>query len=855
LMHSKIILFGHGNSLHICNFLVDLHLKNEFVESAFQIFRNMSVRDSATWVAMISGLSQTGHEVEAINLYSEMRRLGAFPTPYVFSSVISACSKMNLYDPGEQLHASILKWGFSSDIYVCNSLSTLYTRSGRLSFAEKIFIEMQCKDEVTYNALISGFSMQGLFLKSFQIFQEMQSLFLKPSVVTIATLLGSCASTGAVCKGLQLHSYAVKAGMCSDVIVEGSLLDLYVKCHDIESARKFFLETGSDNVVLWNVMLVAYGQMGDLSESFNVFSQMKISGFHPNQYTYPSILRTCTYLGLLFQGQQVHAQVVKAGFDSNVYVCSVLIDMYAKLGKLGTALRIFRCYNEDDVVSWTAMIAGYAQHEMFTEALKLFVELQGRRIKLDKIVLASAISACAGIQGLELGSQIHGHSTVHGFSSDISIGNALVSLYARCALVKEAYSAFEKLHEKDHVSWNGLISGFGQSGKCEEALKVFSQMIHFGEEADVFTYGSSISAAANTTNSKLGKKIHARTLKTGYDSEVEVCNALITFYAKCGWIDDGRRVFINMAIKNEVSWNAMITGYSQHGYGHRAVELFEEMKVSSKVSPNHITYVGILTACSHVGMTEEGMRYFTSMSEHHGLLPTEEHYACVVDILGRSGQLHRARSFLESMPMEPSPMAWRALLSACTLHKNLEIGEFAAKHLIELEPKDSAAYVLMSNLYSLTSKRDEARRLMRDRGVKKEPGQSWIEVKNSVHAFFVGDRMHPLAGEIYEYLEDLNMKVIAIGYRKDSGSYDEEEEEVGKRKNAAVHSEKLAVSFGLVSLARIIPLLVIKNLRVCRDCHDWIRLVTKVEDRSIVVRDTYRFHHFQDGMCSCKDYW
>ncbi|XP_022882555.1 pentatricopeptide repeat-containing protein At4g13650 [Olea europaea var. sylvestris] len=856
-IHAKFIHLGLSKSPLICNPLIDLYSKNGFVDYAMQIFEKMHTRDSVSWVAIISGFSRNSRELEGILLYSEMRKSGVFPTPYVFSSIISACTKIELFGLGEQLHCLIIKWGFSSELFVCNALLTLYSRYGNLTSAELIFSEMQCKDKVSYNTLISGLAMQGSSHKSLHLFEKMQSECLKPDSVTVASLLSACTSFGALHKGTQLHSYAIKAGMCSDIIIEGSLLDLYVKCSDVKTSREFFLSTQMDNVVLWNVMLVAYGQMGDLHESFHVFSQMLIRGLEPNQYTYPSILRTCTSVGALYLGEQLHNQVIKTGFHSNVYVGSVLIDMYAKHGKLDSAMKIFRRLDEEDVVSWTAMLSGYAQHDLFMEALKMFQEMQDHRIRSDNIGLASAISACAGIQAFNQGRQIHAQSIVSGYSLDLSVGNALVTFYSKCGNMQYTYSAFDKIYAKDDISWNGLISGLAQSGQYEEALKVFCRMIQGGKEANVYTYGSVISASANTTNIKQGKQIHARIINTGYDTEIEVSNALITLYAKCGSLDNAWRVFFEMPLKNEVSWNAMITGYSQHGYGSKAIELFEDMK-KMRVMPTHITYVGVLTACSHVGLVEEGFTYFKSMKEEHGLVPKPEHYACVVDILGRAGQVRRAREFVDSMPTDPDAMVWRTLLSACTVHKNMEIGEFAAKNLLKLEPKDSATYVLLSNMYANAGKwggRDCTRQLMKYRGVKKEPGRSWIEVKNSIHAFFVGDHLHPLADQIYEFLEDLTKQAVAIGYVQDSSSLWNDLELGQKDPTAHVHSEKLAIAFGLLTLPNIIPLRVMKNLRVCKDCHNWIKFVSKIFTRTIVVRDAYRFHHFKDGDCSCRDYW
>ncbi|KAB1221157.1 hypothetical protein CJ030_MR2G012844 [Morella rubra] len=856
-IHASIIYHGFGASTRVCNPLIDLYSKNGFIDSAKKIFDRLYIKDSVSWVAMISGFSQNGHEVESILLFCQMHTSGTVLTPYIFSSVLSACTKIQLFKAGKQLHGLVFKGGFSSETYVCNALVTLYSSSGNLISAEQIFRTMRYRDGVSFNSLISGLAQRGFSDRALELFKEMRLVYLKPDCVTVASLLSACASVGALYTGRQLHSYATKAGMSSDIILEGSLLDLYVKCSDIDTAHEFFLTTETENVVLWNVMLVSYGQLGNLNDSFEIFRQMQIEGMIPNQFTYPSILRTCTAVGALYLGEQIHTQVIKTGFQLNEYVCSVLIDMYAKQGKFDIALQILKRLTEEDVVSWTAMITGYAQHNMFAEALRLFEEMENRGIRPDNIGFSSAISACAGIQALHQGQQIHAQSCISGYTDDLSIGNALVSLYSRCGRMEEAYLAFEKIDDRDNISWNALISGFAQSGYCEEALHVFAQMHKAGVEVNLFTFASAVSAAANIANAKQGKQIHAMILKTGYCSETEVSNVLITLYAKCGSIEDAEREFHAMVEKNEVSWNSIITGYSQHGRGVEALHLFEEMKKLGMV-PSHVTFVGVLSACSHVGMVNEGLGYFESMNKEHGLMPKPEHYVCVVSLLGRAGFLSRARRFIEDMPIKPDAMVWRTLLSACIDHKNMAIGEFAASHLLELEPEDSATYVLLSNIYAVAGKwdsRDWARQMMKDRGVKKEPGRSWIEVKNSVHAFFVGDHLHPLADKIYEYLEDLNKRATEIGYKQDRYTLLNNVEQGQKDPRVYTHSEKLAIAFGLLSLSNAIPVRVFKNLRVCNDCHNWIKYVSKISNRAIVVRDGYRFHHFEGGVCSCRDYW
>ncbi|MQM18185.1 hypothetical protein Taro_051170 [Colocasia esculenta] len=856
-IHAKIIRYGFSSNPVVGNPLVDLYSKNGYVDLASLVFEELGSRDSVTWVAMLSGLSQNGLGEEAFLLYDHMHRLGIIPTPYVFSSVLSACTKCELLNQGKQLHAQAFKWGLFSETFVSNALISLYSRYSDMESAGKVFGGMLCHDGVTYNSLISAHAQHGNSDCAIHFFRDMQLSGFKPDSVTIAGLLSACASIGDIQNGMQLHSYALKSGISSDIIIEGSLLDLYVKCAKIETAHKFFHMTSKDNVVLWNVMLVAYGQMGNLEESFKLFHKMLVARVEPNQYTYPSVLRTCTTVGAVELGEQVHALILKTGYEHNIYVSSVLIDMYSKCGRHETARDILKRMTEDDVVSWTAMISGYAQHEFYLEALRLFEEMQLRGIQTDNIGLSSAISACAGIQAIQQGLQIHAQAVLLGYSKDLSIGNALINLYARCGRLRDAYSAFNTMETRDEISWNGLISGFSQNGFFEEALKLFAHMNNEGLKANLFTFGSAISAAANITDVKQGKQIHARMIKTGYDSEVEAGNVLITLYSKCGSIEDAKMMFSLMPERNEVSWNAMITGYSQHGDGQEALRLFDLMNQEG-LKPNHVTFVAVLSACSHVGLVNEGINYFESMNTLHGIIPRPEHYACAVDILGRAGQLDRARRFIEEMPIDPDAMLWRTLLSACRVHKNIEIGEFAAEHLLQLEPHESATYVLLSNIYAVARKwdcRDRMRQMMKDRGVKKEPGRSWIEVENSLHAFFVGDRLHPLANDIYKFLEHLNDKATESGYKQDKEGFLHDTEQEQKDPTVYIHSEKLAVTFGLISLSPEIPIRVIKNLRVCNDCHTWMKFVSRIMDRPIVVRDSYRFHHFKHGSCSCSDYW
>ncbi|XP_004984893.1 pentatricopeptide repeat-containing protein At4g13650 isoform X2 [Setaria italica] len=825
-IHATSVVRGLGADRLIGNLLIDLYAKNGLLRWSRRVFDDLSARDHVSWVAMLSGYAQNGLGIEALGLFRQMHRSAVVPTPYVLSSVLSACTKAGLSAQGRLIHAQVYKQGFCSETFVGNALIAFYLRYGSFKLAERLFSDMLFCDRVTFNTLISGHAQCEHGERALEIFYEMQLSGLRPDCVTVASLLAACASMGDLHNGKLLHAYLLKAG-------------------------------DRTNVVLWNLMLVAYGQINDLAKSFEIFCQMQTAGIRPNQFTYPCILRTCTCSGHIELGEQIHSLSIKTGFESDMYVSGVLIDMYSKYGWLDKARRILEMLGKKDVVSWTSMIAGYVQHGFCEEALATFKEMQDCGIWPDNIGLASAASACAGLKGMRQGLQIHARVYVSGYSADISIWNTLVNLYARCGRSEEAFSLFRAIEHKDEITWNGLVSGFGQSGLYEQALKVFKQMGQSGAKYNVFTFVSSISASANLADIKQGKQVHCRAIKTGHTSETEVSNALISLYGKCGSIEDAKMEFSNMSERNEVSWNTIITSCSQHGRGLEALDLFDQMKQEG-LKPNDVTFIGVLAACSHVGLVEEGLSHFKSMSNEYGVTPIPDHYACVMDILGRAGQLDRARKFVEEMPIAADAMVWRTLLSACKVHKNIEIGELAAKHLLELEPHDSASYVLLSNAYAVTGKwsnRDQVRKMMKDRGVKKEPGSSWIEVKSAVHAFYAGDRLHPLADQIYSFLADLNGRIAKIGYKQDNYHLFHEKEQERKDPTSFVHSEKLAVAFGLMSLPPCMPLRVIKNLRVCNDCHNWMKFTSDVTGREIVLRDVYRFHHFTNGSCSCGDFW
>eukprot|EP01018_Ginkgo_biloba_P034752 Gb_24816 [translate_table: standard] len=573
--------------------------------------------------------------------------------------------------------------------------------------------------------------------------------------------------------------------------------------------------------------------------------------------TYAYLLQECVNKKALPEGKLVHAHVTEKGFMPDRFLGNTLVNMYAKCGSLVDARRVFDQTPERNVVSWTVMIAAYVRYGYADEALTLFYEMLREGIQPNQFTFATILPACANLAAVEHGKKIHEEVIRGEFQSDIFVGSALVDMYVKCRNVENARHVFDKMPHRDVVSWTAMIAGYAQNGNGEEAIKLFRQMQMAGVKPDSDTFAIVLPACANLAALEQGKEIHEVIIRSGYQYNVFVCSALVDMYAKCGSIENARHVFDQMPQQDVVAWNAMIVGYAMHGCGKEALRLFGQMQHSG-TKPDHVTFVGVLSACCHAGLVDMGWQFFECMSRYYHITPTIEHYGCMVDLLGRAGYLDEAQDFINKMPIEPDAVVWGCLLGACRIHTNIELGECVAERLFELDPKDAAPYVLLSNIYAAAGRWDDiekVRIMMKDRGVEKTPGCSWIEVNKQVYAFLVGDTSHPQMQEIYAELERLSGQMKAAGYMPDMGFVLNDVEQQLKEEILCYHSEKLAIAFGLISTSPGTTIRVVKNLRVCGDCHSATKFISKIVAREIILRDANRFHHFKDGRCSCGDYW
>ncbi|XP_020083795.1 pentatricopeptide repeat-containing protein At1g20230-like [Ananas comosus] len=653
-----------------------------------------------------------------------------------------------------------------------------------------------------------------------------RSLPLPPDPFLLPSTFKACAALRSLRSARQLHCIAAVSGLSSDPFVQSALVHAYLKCDSLRDAHRVFDRMAPRTVVPWSAIIAGYAAAGRVHQSINLLHDMQTAGVPPNLITWNGLIAGFNRSGCSRQtalmlrrmhaegflpdaasissalpsvadaedvrlGGQIHGCSIKIGWQTDACVVSALIDMYGKCGCATEMARVFDETAQTDVPSANALVAGLSRNGLAADALRAFRRFRDRGMALNV------------------------------------------------------------------VSWTSIVTCCAQNGRDMEALELFREMQVVGIEPNSVTIPCVLPAFANIAALMHGRSTHCFSLRKGFIGDVYVGSALVDMYAKCGRIKDARTMFDAMPVRNVVSWNAMLGGYSMHGKAAECIELFELMQ-RSKEKPDFITLTCVLSACAQAGRTKEGQLYFDRMYQEYGVVPRMEHYACMVNLLGRAGKLREAYDLIEQMPMEADACIWGALLSSCRVYGNVSLGETAAEKLFELEPGNAGNYVLLSNIYAakgMWDGVDKIRGAMRSMGLRKDPGCSWTEIKDKVHMLLAGDNSHPQMKQITERLEKLAVEMRRLGYLPSTDFVLQDVEDQEKEHILCGHSEKLAVGLGLISTSPGTPLRVIKNLRICGDCHAAIKFVSRFEGREILVRDTNRFHHFKDGACSCGDYW
>ncbi|XP_057852607.1 pentatricopeptide repeat-containing protein At1g08070, chloroplastic [Cryptomeria japonica] len=706
---------------------------------------------------------------------------------------------------------------------------------------------------------------------------------------TYLNILQACIAKKNISEGRQIHSHITHRGstFATHPLLQNTLINMYDKCGSLQDARNAFHDMNDPNVFSWNLIIAACRRHGSPIEALTLFHQMQRTAVQPDNFTFSAILPVCASLLSLKHGLEIHGKICRHGFQSEIIVTNTLLDMYAKCGSMqkarelfdkmrsldvfswnamitgyaqkgavDEAFRFFEQVPERNVVSWTAIIAGYAQNGFVDKAWEIFKQMELAGVEPNSATFSSILPVCAKMGTLQEGMEIHLKIAESGLLSHVVVVTALIDMYAKCGSMQKAHELFDEMPQRNVVSWTAMIAGYAQNGLVDKSLEIFRQMKLAGVKPDSSTYVSILPACAKLGALEEGIEIHQKIIENRLMSDV-VVTALIDMYAKCGSIHKARELFDKMYHPDVASWNAMIAGYAMHGYSEDTLKLFELMRHSETI-PNHISFLSVLFACSHAGLVDDGCEYFSSMSCSYSIMPTMDHYVSMVDLIGRAGYLEQALNFIVKIPLKPDVVVWICLLGACRSHKSVELGEFVATLLFKLNPNSAAPYVLLSNIYADVGRWGDiqkTRKLMKGKGIKKKPGCSWIEVHKLVHAFSAGDRSHPQTHEIYAKLEELSLEMKTAGYNPDTRSILNDMEEEEKELLLCHHSERLAIAFGLLNTSSGTTIRVVKNLRVCSDCHTATKFISKIVGREIVVRDANRFHHFKHGQCSCGDYW
>lgn len=688
--------------------LVNVYRKCRSPKDAERTFWKLLEKDVFLYNVMIAMHIQNGQKSGARQLYRRMHLEGLIPDKVTLISTLCTCANEATLTEGRQIHASFVGSKFETDINVCNAVVSMYSKGGSLRDAKTLFNKMTKSDVISWNAMIACYVQNRHFKQALLVFEQMRQQKLKPTKVTFVTILSGCASQEALLEGRRLHACIVDSGFDSNLTVGNALVTMYGKCASLKDARKVFDEMPERDVVSWTSILAAYVVNGQCMAAFQLFTEMQ-SEVVLDKAALVSIVSACTS-----QSSQIYEEDA-AWVDRHAKVCY-------KSGSLDVAQRIFDRTPTRDVVLWNAMIVAYARTGYGRAALGLFGQMQRENVMPDKHICASILSACASLGALTEGKHMHAWIVGNGFEMDIIVENALVNLHGKCGSMEDAQKLFDNMPQHDAVTWTAIIGAYAMLGKSQTALQLYQQMLLEGVMPDRVTLVSIFSACSSHAALVQGKQMHSCTMTNAMDTDLVTGNALINMYAKCGSLQIARKVFDRMLKRDVSSWNVMITGYAQNGLGEDALHLFWQMQ-QEIVSPNSVTLVSVLSACSHGGLSYEVWNHFASMHPDYGIKPVVEHYNIMIDLLGRVGRLNLAEGLVRNMPCQPTVVSWMTFLGACKYQLDLERATYAANIIFELDPQNLAPYVILANIYAASGQVDDATLITNMRKVQCLKGQ------------------------------------------------------------------------------------------------------------------------------------
>uniref|UniRef100_A0A7N0SVD4 Pentatricopeptide repeat-containing protein n=1 Tax=Kalanchoe fedtschenkoi TaxID=63787 RepID=A0A7N0SVD4_KALFE len=764
-VHAQAIVNGIWKNPKLGPKILGMYVLCERFSDAKTMFYRLDLSYALCWNWMIRGLTAMGWFKFAVGFFLKMLSYGASPDKYTFPYVIKACGGLRSLRLGKLVHEMIVNYGFVMDVFVGSALVKFYAETGCIVSARRLFDEMPERDAVLWNVMLNGYAKVDDHDNAIGVYEQMCEYEVKPNSVTFTCILSVCCSKVMMDFGSKLHGLIVKHGFEQDSSVANTLLAMYAKCRRLSDARRLF-ETGTNcDLVSWNAMISGYVQNGLMDEASHLFRKMISSGIKPDSITFASFLPSICEVSNLNHGKEVQGYVIRHTGSLDAFLQSALIDIYCKCKDVETAGKIFYLSTKTDVVVCTTMISGNVLNGRYSDAIENFQLLLQGRFKPNAVTLASVLPACGGMVALRMGKELHNYILKNGHDNLCYVCSAVMDMYAKCGRLDLAGTLFTQITHKDVASWNAMIANCSQNGKPEEAINLFRQMGKEGTQYDCVSISAALSACATLPALHLGKEIHALMIKDVVHFDLFGASALIDVYAKCGKLSLAHQVFEMMQERNEITWNSIIAAFGNHGCLKECLHLFNEM-LKDGFQPDHVTFLAIISACGHAGRVDEGIYYFYSMMHEHGIKARMEHYACVVDLFGRAGRLSEAIEVIKSMPFDADGGVWGTLLGACRVHNNVELAVLASKHLIDLDPQNSGYYMLMANLHADAGQWESVRKirdLMKNQGVQKVPGYSWLESSTTTHMFIADDKTHPESEHIYSVLKHLMLETRKEG--------------------------------------------------------------------------------------------
>ncbi|XP_057964678.1 pentatricopeptide repeat-containing protein At3g16610-like [Malania oleifera] len=677
-----------------------------------------------------------------------------------------------------RLHALLLLGGFfhpsCSDRVLGSQLVNVYANFGCIWEALLVFNRLPQRSNIAWNAVLRGLVNLDRFSEAIEFYHLMLREGIIPDNYTYPLVLKACSGLSALEEGREVLELMQLTEAFHNVkhnkYVECALIDMFAKCGSLIEARKVFDEMPIRDLASWSAMICGAVQSGQWVEALCLFRRMILEGLQPDSVVLATVLPACGGLEVKQMGMAVQGCIIRGGFESDLYVLNALIDMYCKCGDTSEAYGMFCTIVYKDVVSWSTMISGYAQNCQYVKSFDLFLEMRNSETKINAVIVASVVPAFAKLKLLKQGKEVHSFVLKQGFESDVVVGSALIDMYASCGSKKEAEYIFEIMFDKEITIWNSMIVGHTLNGDVDKAFKVFQRIWGSKLKPNYVTLVSILPLCTRMGTLTWGKEIHAYATRSGMGTVVSVGNCLIDMYCKCGHLELGIKVFDQMMKKNIVTYNTIISAHGIHGLVEEAFSFFEWMK-EARIRPNKVTFVALLSACSHAGLIEKGWFFYNSMVDYYGILPEMEHYSCMVDLLGRAGRLDDACYFIRKMPMEPDINVLGSLLGSCRVYNKVELAGLIQDKISQEGLKDSGFYVLLSNIYASIKRWEDARTVrtgIKEQGLIKKPGYSWIQLGCRTHLFHAFERMHPEINKIKEILESLLFEMKRKGYISDS---------------------------------------------------------------------------------------